>query len=100
MRKDCRINEVGSIDNSVEFTILMLRLNEAEILVVCIDKATRFLRESNVSREILIANNGSTDGSREIKELVRGPLTFRQRAIVRPFWARKSRREICHPRGR
>lgn len=53
---------------SYELTILMPCLNEAETLETCIKKAQTFLRENNVNGEILIADNGSTDGSREIAE--------------------------------
>ena len=49
-----------------ELTILMPCLNEAETLETCIKKAQTFLRENNVNGEVLIADNGSTDGSREI----------------------------------
>lgn len=49
-----------------ELTILMPCLNEAETLEPCIEKAKLFLAESGVSGEIVIADNGSTDGSREI----------------------------------
>lgn len=41
-------------------------LNEAETLPACIGKAFRFLREQNVSGEVIVADNGSTDGSREL----------------------------------
>jgi glycosyltransferase involved in cell wall biosynthesis len=41
-------------------------LNEAETLAVCIEKAQRFIAENNISGEVLIADNGSTDGSQEI----------------------------------
>jgi glycosyltransferase involved in cell wall biosynthesis len=41
-------------------------LNEAETLEICIKKANHWIRESNYSCEILIADNGSTDGSQEI----------------------------------
>ena len=41
-------------------------LNEAETLRVCIDKATSFLAREGISGEVLIADNGSTDGSQEI----------------------------------
>ncbi|MEP7378199.1 MAG: glycosyltransferase family 2 protein [Chloroflexota bacterium] len=41
-------------------------LNEAETLATCIRKARRFLALNNVSGEVLIADNGSSDGSREI----------------------------------
>lgn len=50
----------------VELTILMPCLNEAETLANCIRKAQRFLADNGVSGEVLIADNGSTDGSREI----------------------------------
>ncbi len=51
-----------------ELTILMPCLNEAETLETCIKKAQTFLRENNVNGEVLIADNGSTDGSREIAQ--------------------------------
>ena len=49
-----------------ELTILMPCLNEAETLAVCIEKAKTFLQESGVNGEIVIADNGSTDGSKQI----------------------------------
>lgn len=49
-----------------ELTILMPCLNESETLETCIKKARTFLENSGVSGEILIADNGSTDGSQEI----------------------------------
>ena len=49
-----------------ELTILMPCLNEAETLAVCIGKAKKYLEESGVNGEILIADNGSTDGSQQI----------------------------------
>ncbi|MES2985150.1 MAG: glycosyltransferase family 2 protein [Pseudomonadota bacterium] len=51
---------------SMELTILMPCLNEAETLERCIVKAQRFLSESGVEGEVVIADNGSTDGSQEI----------------------------------
>lgn len=52
----------------VELTILMPCLNEAETLAICIEKAQRFLDTSGVVGEVLIADNGSTDGSQAIAE--------------------------------
>ena len=52
--------------DSCELTILMPCLNEAETLAICIQKARQFLTSQNINGEILIADNGSTDGSREI----------------------------------
>lgn len=52
----------------LELTVLMPCLNEAETLGICIDKAASYLKKSGVAGEILIADNGSTDGSIEIAE--------------------------------
>ena len=50
----------------IELTILMPCLNEAETLATCIRKARRFLADNGVDGEVLIADNGSTDGSTDI----------------------------------
>lgn len=51
-----------------ELTILMPCLNEALTLETCIRKAQGFLSDHGVAGEILIADNGSTDGSQAIAE--------------------------------
>jgi hypothetical protein len=51
---------------AVELSILMPCLNEAETLAVCIDKAQDYLQRSGVEGEVIIADNGSTDGSQAI----------------------------------
>jgi glycosyltransferase involved in cell wall biosynthesis len=43
-------------------------LNEAETLEVCIAKALGFLERSGIDGEVVIADNGSTDGSQELAE--------------------------------
>jgi glycosyltransferase involved in cell wall biosynthesis len=50
----------------VELTILMPCLNEAETLEVCIAKALGFMDKADIDGEVLISDNGSTDGSQEI----------------------------------
>ena len=50
----------------IELTILMPCLNEAETLATCIGKARAFLDRTGIAGEIVIADNGSTDGSRDI----------------------------------
>ncbi len=50
----------------IELTILMPCLNEAETLAACIKKALGFLAESGIKGEVVIADNGSTDGSQDI----------------------------------
>jgi glycosyltransferase involved in cell wall biosynthesis len=41
-------------------------LNEADTLATCIAKAQRALREHGIDGEIIVADNGSTDGSQDI----------------------------------
>jgi len=50
----------------VELTVVMPCLNEAETLAVCIDKAHAALAVNGIAGEVVIADNGSTDGSQEI----------------------------------
>src|SRR3954451_7470296 len=51
-----------------ELTILMPCLNEALTLATCIAKALRFLAHSGIQGEVLVADNGSTDGSQALAE--------------------------------
>ena len=55
-------------ESSPEISIVMPCLNEAETLERCIVKARGFLEGSGIDGEIVIADNGSTDGSPEIAE--------------------------------
>jgi glycosyltransferase involved in cell wall biosynthesis len=41
-------------------------LNEAETLPACVEKAQQALREHHINGEVIVADNGSTDGSQEI----------------------------------
>ena len=50
----------------LELTILMPCLNEAETIAICVGKAGAFLERSGIRGEVLIADNGSQDGSQEI----------------------------------
>jgi glycosyltransferase involved in cell wall biosynthesis len=52
----------------LELTILMPCLNEAETIEVCVRKACGFLERYGVLGEVLIADNGSTDGSQGLAE--------------------------------
>lgn len=49
-----------------ELTIVMPCLDESETVGVCIDKAKRWAASAGVAIEIVIADNGSSDGSRRI----------------------------------
>lgn len=58
--------ESPAADTPLELTIVMPCLNEAETLAGCVEEALRALREQNLSGEVIVADNGSTDGSQEI----------------------------------
>ena len=48
-------------------------LNEADTLAICISKAQRALDAAGIAGEVIVADNGSTDGSQEIAERARRP---------------------------
>ena len=50
----------------MEFTVLMPCLNEAETVAVCVRKAATFLADHGINGEVLVADNGSTDGSQQL----------------------------------
>lgn len=52
--------------SDLELSIVMPCLNEAETLEICIKKAQQSLDELNIAGEVIIADNGSTDGSQAI----------------------------------
>tara|TARA_R110002051_G_scaffold13435_2_gene44869 strand:+ start:63275 stop:64426 length:1152 start_codon:yes stop_codon:yes gene_type:complete len=49
-----------------ELSVVMPCLNEAETLAICIQKAQGFFEREGVTGEVVIADNGSTDGSQQI----------------------------------
>jgi glycosyltransferase involved in cell wall biosynthesis len=52
----------------VELTVVMPCLNEAETVATCVTKAVRFIADSGISGEVVVADNGSTDGSQRLAE--------------------------------
>ena len=46
-----------------EVSVVMPCLNEADTLAVCIGKALKALKDSNISGEVIVADNGSVDES-------------------------------------
>jgi len=54
------------MQNKVKLSIIMPCLNEAETVFTCIRKAQQFLKSSRVHGEVIVADNGSTDGSTEL----------------------------------
>jgi glycosyl transferase family 2 len=51
---------------ALELTILMPCLNEAETVATCVRKARSFLERTGIAGEVLVADNGSSDGSNEL----------------------------------
>jgi hypothetical protein len=49
-----------------ELSVVMPCLNEADTVAVCVEKAFEALKEAGISGEVVIADNGSTDGSQAI----------------------------------
>lgn len=56
----------ASAEPEVEFSVVLPCLNEAETLAVCVRKAIACLRELGVVGEVVVSDNGSTDGSQQI----------------------------------
>ncbi len=52
----------------MELTVVMPCLNEAETVATCVAKAVRFIADSGISGEVVVADNGSTDGSQRLAE--------------------------------
>ena len=58
--------DIESERSSPEVSVVMPCLNEADTLEVCLNKAQRALRDNEITGEIIVADNGSTDGSQAI----------------------------------
>src|SRR3954468_19115798 len=58
--------DVGT--ETIELTILMPCLDEAATVGRCVEKARGFLVRAGIVGEVLVADNGSTDGSRNVAE--------------------------------
>ncbi len=54
------------LSEDLELTVLMPCLNEAQTVGRCVAKARAYLERAGIAGEVLVADNGSTDGSREI----------------------------------
>lgn len=55
----------------LEVSVVIPCLNEARSIAICIDKAFAAIEQTGVSGEVVVADNGSTDGSVEIAEFHR-----------------------------
>ena len=58
--------EEAITEPEIELSIVMPCLNEADTLATCIKKCNQIIEEHGLSAEVVIADNGSTDGSIKI----------------------------------
>ena len=54
------------LPSAIEISIVMPCLNEAETVATCVSKARSWLDRRGVSGEVIIADNGSSDGSQQL----------------------------------
>ena len=54
------------VNGQVEVSIVIPCLDEAETVGICVEKAVEWIRTRRIRGEIIVADNGSTDGSRDI----------------------------------
>lgn len=57
---------IAENSSAPEVSVVMPCLNEADTLAICIEKAQRALRDAKIDGEVVVADNGSADGSPEI----------------------------------
>ncbi|HEY0936182.1 MAG TPA: glycosyltransferase family 2 protein [Trebonia sp.] len=50
----------------MELTVVIPCLNEAETVATCVRKAVAFIADNGIDGEVVVADNGSTDGSRQL----------------------------------
>jgi glycosyltransferase involved in cell wall biosynthesis len=64
-----RLSErVTEVREALELSIVMPCLNEAATVATCVKKATRALEKYGIRGEVIVADNGSTDGSQQIAQ--------------------------------
>jgi len=63
--------DVVSRNAGVEVSVVMPCLNEAETLAGCVTQAQNAMREAGIRGEVIVADNGSRDGSQEVAESLR-----------------------------
>jgi glycosyltransferase involved in cell wall biosynthesis len=61
-------SERRDVSHGVEVSVVIPCLNEANSLAYCVDKAIKAFKEAGLSGEVVVADNGSTDGSIQIAE--------------------------------
>lgn len=65
---DRKVDALAAAGERVELSVVMPCLNERETVGVCVRKAIATLQKAGISGEVILADNGSTDGSVEIAQ--------------------------------
>jgi glycosyltransferase involved in cell wall biosynthesis len=68
MVANINMNELAAADEPLELSVVMPCLNEHETVGVCVRKALASLRQAGIRGEVIVGDNGSTDGSVELAE--------------------------------
>ena len=63
-----RSNNAVGHRSDLELSVVIPCLNEAQTLAGCVDKAQRAIRDHGIAGEVVVADNGSSDGSPEIAQ--------------------------------
>jgi len=61
-------NILKTNNECTELSIVIPCLNEAETLADCIKQVQSTLKENHINGEIIVSDNGSTDGSKDITQ--------------------------------
>jgi glycosyltransferase involved in cell wall biosynthesis len=63
---DALANGLDQHSAEIELSVVIPCLNEADTLAECVEKAQRTISENRIAGEVIVADNGSTDGSQNI----------------------------------
>jgi glycosyltransferase involved in cell wall biosynthesis len=80
-------SEISRRGCRVQLTVLMPCLNEAETVATCVGNAVAFMADHGVDREVVVADNGSTDDSQRLDARGRGWSRLRSRVTALRCWA-------------
>src|SRR5688500_14913189 len=58
--------EISPSEAPLELTVLMPCLDESETVAACVERALDFLADRGIAGEVLVADNGSSDGSQRL----------------------------------
>jgi glycosyltransferase involved in cell wall biosynthesis len=64
--EDVGVRALSDTEHVRDLSVVLPCLNEAETLATCITKAQRSMKDLQIHGEVLVADNGSTDGSQQI----------------------------------